>query len=187
MFEESSQWLGQHRQQADLNEEEIKFRDTFVTEYLLDYSPVEACIRLGFAREFATEYSATYMSCAYVQKEIKRRELTENVASAESDDGIRKRIKASLFREAHNQFAKPSSRIAALKALADIYGMNAPIKQEITATVESNVKFYLPSNGRDQVAPTPIKPQDAQPVEEAVEVSALTASVVLPARQDTQE
>lgn len=181
----SAAWLAQHRQ-VDLNEEERRFRDQFVTEYLLDYSPVEACIRLGFAREFATDYSAQYMGCAYVQAEIKRREVQDNVADASSDDGIRKRIKAGLFREAHNQFAKPSSRIAALKALADIYGMNAPIKQEITATVESNVKFYLPSNGRD-VPAVPQQPQEMRTVEEAVEVPPLMASVVLPVRQDSAE
>lgn len=174
--------MAQHMQR-ELTEAERQFRDRFVTEYLIDYSPFEACLRLGFAKEYATDYSAQYMGDTYVQCEIKRRETEENVATADSDEGIRKRIKASLFREAHNQYAKPSSRIAALKVLADIYGMNAPIKTELTATVTSNVKFYLPDNKRDR--PQPIS-EAVQIIEAPSEDAALLATLVFPAREDAQ-
>lgn len=183
------EWRSQHMQ-PELSQAEREFRDRFVTEYLLDYSPVEACIRLGFAKEYANEYSHMYMLDTYVQNEVKRREVIANVEGAESDDGFRKRIKASLFREAHNQFAKPSSRVAALKALADIYGMNAPIKQEIKTTVESNVKFYLPDNKRDRVTnATDVTPMVSPQVAEEAVLTATNAaaSIVFPVREDIAE
>lgn len=183
-----SQWQAQHMA-PQLTQAEREFRDRFVSEYLLDYSPVEACIRLGFAKEYANEYSHTYMLDGYVQREIKRRELEENVANVNTDEALRKRIKASLFREAHNQFAKPSSRVAALKVLADIYGMNAPVKTESTVRVESNVKFYLPDNGRDRKAPLADIVEDAvqtppEAIEDAV-VSTALAAITFPARDDS--
>lgn len=184
------EWRAQHMQ-PELSQAEREFRDRFVTEYLVDYSPVEACIRIGFAKEYATEYSHMYMLDSYVQNEVKRREVIANVEGAESDDGFRKRIKASLFREAHNQFAKPSSRVAALKALADIYGMNAPTKIETNVKVESNVKFYLPDNGRDRVVVE--QPADSVPVapqiaEDAVVTNAIAlAAVLFPPREDAQQ
>lgn len=189
------EWRAQHMQ-PELSQAEREFRDRFVTEYLVDYSPVEACIRIGFAKEYATEYSHMYMLDSYVQNEVKRREVIANVEGAESDDGFRKRIKASLFREAHNQFAKPSSRVAALKALADIYGMNAPTKIETNVKVESNVKFYLPDNGRDKSISDFAKAenaQDAVPVapqiaEDAVVTNAIAlAAVLFPPREDAQQ
>lgn len=184
------EWRAQHMQ-PELSQAEREFRDRFVTEYLVDYSPVEACIRLGFAKEYANEYSHMYMLDGYVQRQVKAREVIENVEGPESDEAFRRRIKASLFREAHNQFAKPSSRVAALKALADIYGMNAPTKIETNVKVESNVKFYLPDNGRDRVvvetpaADVPVAPQIA---EDAVVTNAIAlAAVMFPPREDAQQ
>lgn len=181
------EWRAQHMQ-PELSVAEREFRDRFVTEYLVDYSPSEACMRLGFAREYANDYAHMYMHDAYVQREVKRREVIENVEGPTSDEAFRRRIKASLFREAHNQFAKPSSRIAALKALADIYGMNAPIKQEITATIESNVKFYLPDNGRDRAAAAAVHvvPQVAEDAQ-LVESDVAAATILFPAREDATE
>ncbi len=193
-----SQWQASHMAPV-LTQAEREFRDRFVTEYLIDYSPVEACLRLGFAKEYANDYSHQYMLDGYVIKEIRRRELEENVPSADSDEGIKKRIKAALFREAHNQFSKPNARIAALKILTDIYGMNAPVKQEITATVTNNVRFYLPSNGRDGAASADepvedavqVPPQDPQTIaapEPAAEpLTPLGALMMLPAREDAND
>lgn len=176
-----SQWQAAHMAPA-LTQAEREFRDKFVTEYLIDYSPVEACIRLGFAKEYATDYSHQYMLDGYVQREIKRRELEENVPATDSDEAFRKRIKAALFKEAHNPFSKASTRVAALKALADIYGMNAPVKTESTVKVESNVKFYLPHNGRDGPLPAA---QPAQQVEDAVMVPVPVAAIAFPVRDDS--
>jgi len=162
-----------------LTQAEREFRDRFVTEYLIDYSPVEACLRLGFAKDYATEYGHTYMLDGYVQREIKRRELEENVPTKDSTEGIQRRIKVALFREAHNQFAKPSSRIAALKVLADIYGMMAPIKTETNVNVTSNVQFYLPSNGRDSSAKAAVEDATIVP-----QVDPGIVTIALPVRND---
>jgi hypothetical protein len=183
------EWRSQHMQ-PELSTAEREFRDRFVAEYLLDYSAVEACYRMGFAKEYATEYSHMYMNDAYVQREIKRLEVIQNVEGPESDEAFRRRIKASLFREAHNQFSKPSSRVAALRALADLYGMNAPIKQEIKTTVESNVKFYLPDNKRDRIpGATEATPVVTPQVAEDAVLTAVgaAASIVFPAREDNPQ
>lgn len=137
----------------ELNEREKAFRDQFVKEYLLDYSPYLACLRLGFASDFAKDWAQKFMGEPYVIKRIAELECAPPSADSEEADTLRnkQRVMANLWRE--SQYFGPGSshaaRVAATAKLASMFGMDAPVKTETKVTVETPVQFYLPDNGRD--------------------------------------
>ena len=142
----------------ELSEQERKFRDEFVREFLVDYNPFEAALRLGFSKEYAIEYAAKFMNEPYVQKRIKDMELEGGI---EDDfDRNKKKVMAALFREASYKGpgSSHSARVSALSKLSTIFGMEAPVKTKTELTVTSPVTFYIPSNGREDVVQTPTQP-----------------------------
>jgi hypothetical protein len=142
----------------ELSEQERKFRDEFVREFLIDYNPFEAALRLGFSKEYATEYAAKFMNEPYVQKRIKEMELEGGIE--EDADRNKRKVMAALFREANYKGpgSSHSARVSALSKLSTIFGMEAPVKTKTELMVTSPVTFYIPSNGREDVVPTPSQP-----------------------------
>src|SRR5688572_21856105 len=59
--------------QHALSVQEKQIRDNFVTEYLKDYDPFAATVRVGYVREVAPQYASQFMGDVYVQREISRR------------------------------------------------------------------------------------------------------------------
>lgn len=118
-------------QPLKLNEREQALRDTFVAEYLVDYSAIRAAMRCGFPEEFAREWAPRLMSESYVQLKLKELALTPGDPKAEEDFN-KQRIKQQLLREAHyyGPGSSHAARVSALKALTELYGMEAPKKTE---------------------------------------------------------
>ena len=50
--------------------QEKALRDLFVQEYIKDFDPFQACLRVGFQAAFAVEYAKKFMGEAYVQRRI---------------------------------------------------------------------------------------------------------------------
>lgn len=123
-----------------LNEREQALRDTFVAEYLIDYSAHRAAMRVGFPEEFAREWAPKLMAEAYVQQKIKQMELTPVDPKAEEDFN-KQRIKQQLLKEAYyyGPGSSHAARVSALKALSDLYGMEAPKKLEATLKHQGGV------------------------------------------------
>ena len=117
----------------ELTEQERALRDRFVDEYLVDYSPLNAARRVGFSNAFAEEYSKRFMTEPYVRQRIKKLETSSTVDEDDLEEYNKKRIRAQLMREAHDQFSTGAARVAALGKLMSMYGMDAPtrIQQEI--------------------------------------------------------
>lgn len=132
----------------DMSPREKALRDLFVQEYFFDHNPFAAALRCGFMRSFAGEYADKFMMEPYVQQQIKARE--EEVVT--DDATAKKLIIANLWRIAKHPQAKFSEQVAALKQLSSMHGADAPVKTE-NLNVNSQVQFYLPSNGRDPVVP----------------------------------
>lgn len=129
----------------ELTELEKKLRDKFVTEYLHDFDPLAAAIRVGFQKSFAEDYANKFMAETYVQQQIKQQQTDQGLDTDDARD--RQRVKATLRREM--QLGSPSSRVAAAAQMAKLLGMEAPTKTETKLSVDSPVQFYLPHNGRD--------------------------------------
>lgn len=126
-------WQAWAAMAPDLSKQERALRDRFVDEYLVDYSPLNAARRVGFSNAFAKEYAERFMTEPYVRQRIKQLETSGQVDEEDLEEYNKKRIRAQLMREAHDQFSTGSARVAALGKLMSMYGMDAPtrITQEI--------------------------------------------------------
>lgn len=146
--------------QQPLSQAECEFRDRFVNEYLVDYDAFRATIRMGFLKDFASDTAAKMMCDPYVQRQIKVEEAKVQASGTVKDDARVKQVMASLFEQAHfhGHGASHGARVSALKTIADILGMNAPVKTEAKVDITQTVQFYLPSNGRDPQAAPPAEP-----------------------------
>lgn len=113
---------------SDLTEHERELRDRFVEQYLIDYSAVDAAIRLGYADGFASNFAKKFLTEPYTLQRIAERERELGLEDEQSKH--RHRVVAGLYREAHNKFNSGSARVSAFSTLAKILGLEAPAKVE---------------------------------------------------------
>jgi len=123
--------IGEPEEGPELTFREKALRDQFVGEYLTDYSPLAAAIRIGYPKAYAKEMAARFMEEPYVLKKIREQESTSEDVSP---DVMKKRIMAGLVREANDRGpgSSQAARVAALSKLAQMHGMDAPRRTEIT-------------------------------------------------------
>ena len=124
-----------------LTKQERALRQRFVEEYLTDYDAVGAAIRLGYQEAFAQQYAKQFLTEPYTLKLIKEKEAEFGLLTEE--DQHRKKIVAGLYREAHSRFNSGSARVAALRQLAKIIGIEAPVKTEVKLTEAEHDMSHL--------------------------------------------
>ena len=95
-----------------------------MTEYLKDFEPYYAALRMGFIHDYALRWSKILMQDSYVRREITTciRKPSENSAMQEIED---KALVENTYRQAmqHGPYA---SRVAAGRALAEMRGWTRP-------------------------------------------------------------
>lgn len=98
----------------ELTPQEKALRDAFVAQYLLDYNPVKAAIRIGYKASIAGTYAARFMDESYVLRKIAELER--------GDEDIARVIKSGLVREANynGPGASHGARVAAITQLSKI-------------------------------------------------------------------
>ena len=104
--------------------QEKALRDLFVQEYIKDFDPFQACLRVGFQAAFAVEYAKKFMGEAYVQRRIA--ELQR--ATPENKEKRAQELKAlaiSVLVQA-SQNGPYASRVAAIRELNAMHGWNKP-------------------------------------------------------------
>ena len=104
--------------------QEKALRDLFVQEYIKDFDPFQACLRVGFQAAFAVEYAKKFMSEAYVQRRIT--ELQR--ATPENEEKRAQELRAlaiSVLVQA-SQNGPYASRVAAIRELNSMHGWNKP-------------------------------------------------------------
>lgn len=109
--------------QPALSPTERELRDRFVEQYLIDYSPYSACLRVGFVKSIATQYAQELMDDPYVARQIAIRERAK-AANPEVEKTERSRmVEALLIKEATNTSgeSKHAARVSALGLLAKMY------------------------------------------------------------------
>ena len=129
-----------------LSDRDKVIRDQFVDEFLFDRDGKAALIRMGFLETFAGEYAKKYLLCPYVQQKLREREST-----ATPQDEVEREdqwVLLQLKRLATDPFAKHSARVQALAHYARLRGMDPAIKMKQEVSIEEQVQFYLPDNGR---------------------------------------
>lgn len=125
---------------ANLTEAQRALRDWFCQEYLVDFSPVNAAMRIGYNRAFAIEYATKLMEEPYVQRKIQELQGLKLDPKIEEEYN-KQRIKNALMREAFYKGpgASHAARVSALAKLGAIYGMEAPKKTENMHTHKGGV------------------------------------------------
>jgi hypothetical protein len=112
--------------EPELSSSEKALRDQFVKEYLYDFDAYQACIRVGFANQFASDYARRLMGEPYVQRRIA--ELSKITPEDEHEQLEQDRLLTlRVLREAA-QRGPYASRVAAAAKLSAILGMDAPVK-----------------------------------------------------------
>ncbi|AVJ51756.1 terminase small subunit [Pantoea phage vB_PagS_Vid5] len=130
---------------ANLTVQEMAIRDSFVREYVFDYNGTAAALRSGFNSVLAVEYAQKFLQDPYVQWKVREHEesLAKNVVVDE--DALakleRQRLIEGLKREANYKGpgASAAARVAAHKALIELYGFNAPKNTNVNHTVGQGV------------------------------------------------
>lgn len=133
-METSQFWGSVEDREPELSGKEKALRDAFVREYLDDYDPVKACVRLGYKLTVATTYAARFMEESYVLKKI---------SETRSNGGdVNSIIKSGLAREANFYGAGSShgARVSALAQLSKIEGME---KSAAPTTQINQAVFHL--------------------------------------------
>jgi hypothetical protein len=112
---------------------EQALRDSFVAEYLIDYSATRACMRLGFPKEFAEEWAQKLMAEPYVQKKLAAMSLQKPADEKQEAEFERARVKNRLMYEAHyyGPGSSQAARVAALAQLTKIFGLEAAKKVDV--------------------------------------------------------
>lgn len=120
------------RYEPALNEREQAVRDAFVSEYLKDFDPFRACVRMGFLAAFAVEQSKVFMNDGYVLRKIEHMTRQAPVAS----DQDKAEMLANLRWLAHN--GPPAVRATATKTYMEAQGY---LKGDGTAEEEMIAKL----------------------------------------------
>jgi hypothetical protein len=121
--------------------------DKFITQYLIDYDPFGAAMRVGYSVDLAEAYAAKCMACPYVVLGIS--DVEHAMGGISDAEKHRARIIAGLYREAnnHRKGSTQAARVAALSRLSAIFALDAAARDDIAAaeadaTIE--VSFVAP-------------------------------------------
>lgn len=107
-----------------LNANEIVLRDNFVREYMIDFDPFNACLRMGFLATFAVDWSKRLMEDPYVQRGIARM-TRANVLDPKEQEAQDKALIENTLRECM-QRGPLSGRPAAARLMAEMKGWAKP-------------------------------------------------------------
>jgi hypothetical protein len=108
--------LDPQRFEPALSEREQSVRDFFVNEYLKDFDPFRACVRMGFLAAFAIEQSQKFMQDGYVLRKIAH--MTRQAPVAGDQD--KAEMLANLRWLAHN--GSPAVRVSATAKYMEAQG-----------------------------------------------------------------
>lgn len=124
----TSQWTWA-QMEPELTAQEKELRNAFVDQYLVDYDPIRAALRIGFSSAFAEQYAKRFMDESYVAKRISAMQgvdLDEDAAKAYDS----KMIRNSLVKELNNPYTTGSARVAAVVALMKYHGIDSKTKEK---------------------------------------------------------
>ncbi len=140
------------RTKGSLSIKSLAFRNRFITEYIADFDPELAWIRAGGGgkKENARNRGKQLLREAYVSRKV--REMIDIMDEKELIN--RNRVIAGFVKEAsyHGPGASHAARVAALKGLSGILGMeqvNVNVKGKVDHTVRGGVMVVPVVPGSD--------------------------------------
>lgn len=115
--------------QGELSQDEKEMRDVFVREYIKDGDAYAACLRVGFARAWASEYAEIFMHEPYVRQQISEAQSTIDYTDKNVAESLKKMLFGMMWK--FSQDGATSTQVAAVSKLMSILGMDQPTKTEI--------------------------------------------------------
>lgn len=133
------------RPMCTLTKYEKETRAKFVEEYLKDYNPVKAAMRVGYSNLFARDFAERFMLEPYTLQLIAEAECGGSVEGELDEEKEKRRVLKALWREANNMGhgSTASSRVAALAKISAIYGMDAPTKSNINVNNTNDAGVFV--------------------------------------------
>lgn len=107
-----------------LSEKEIVLRENFIREFMVDFEPYNACLRMGFMPVFANDWSKRLLQDPYVQRGIAKlmRQAQPDPKEQEAQDLA---LVKNTLRE-NMQRGPFASRTAAARLFAEMHGWAKP-------------------------------------------------------------
>jgi hypothetical protein len=113
-----------------LSQHDIMVREKFIGQYIIDFDPVQACLRMGYGDAAAKQVSSSYMQDAYV---LNRIEYEKDRLGVSTDAEMhRRRLVAGLYRIASDRKVSATAQVSAYGQIAKILGLEAPTKIDNT-------------------------------------------------------
>jgi ABC-type enterochelin transport system substrate-binding protein len=114
--------------EPELSESEKALRDFFVVQYLKDFDPFQACLRVGFQAAFAVEYAKKFMQESYVQLKISEGQRSTPKNEEERTKELKELATSVLVQASQN--GPYASRVAAVRELKSMYGWEKGVEEE---------------------------------------------------------
>lgn len=111
--------------QPALTEHDRQMRDDFVGQYMLDFDPVDAVIRLGYNESYANHMAKQFMMDTYVLNLIVLRKRQSCTPEANDPAAMQALIKNELVAMVQHKGygASAAAKLGALRLLAEIEGL----------------------------------------------------------------
>lgn len=126
-----------------LTEEEKLIRAKFVHEYVKDYNPLLALLRIGYTELWAEKFAIEFMREAYTLNLISdaRRKAESPLEDKNSAKEVRREVISSLRKEMvyMGPGASQAARVAAASKLAQLLEMEPAKKVDLNANVRGGV------------------------------------------------
>lgn len=127
--------------QAPLSPSEMDLRDRFAKQYILDYDPVAAAMRLGYMRRAAIAFAYQFLDEAYVQQKIKELQLADPQNKKQEEKHKKREVEAGLWKAANynGPGASHAARVTALSQLSKLLDMEPAAKTKVDVTHKGGV------------------------------------------------
>lgn len=126
---------------ATLNDNEVRVRELFITQYMREFDAVEAALRMGYGHELCKSVAAQFMQDAYVLNRIEQER--DKLGISDENEEHKRRIVAGLYREANNKKNSGGARVSAWTQLSKILGLEAPVKTDLNLHSDDELVFRI--------------------------------------------
>jgi phage terminase small subunit len=120
--------------EAPLTQAEKDIRDNFVNEYILDFSAVDAVIRMGYNRESCHMMLNVFMQDAYVIAGIEDAKKDINRQLERRKNWCGKQLVSIVTDKQNNA----SARVSAIKQFSEMHGIT---REEIVDSLDDAIKI----------------------------------------------
>lgn len=104
--------------QKELDARQMALRDLYVQEYMKDFDPYKAALRLGFQFEHAAEFARDMQMCAYTQRKIVEFNRRIDAAAKEAENAaLTNRLRQIAMT------GRDSASVSAAKLLLEMEGL----------------------------------------------------------------